>query len=68
VAKVAANEAARRIETSALQLFGGIGFTWEHDLHLWLKRALALMAVDGDTRTLRRELAALVIDGDDVRQ
>jgi alkylation response protein AidB-like acyl-CoA dehydrogenase len=61
VAKAAANEAARRIETSALQLHGGIGFTWEHDLHLWLKRALALQARHGDTRTHRRALAAMVL-------
>ena len=61
VAKAAANDAARRIETSALQLFGGIGFTWEHDLHLWLKRALALQARHGTTRTLRAALAADVL-------
>ena len=37
VAKLVATQAAARIETSALQLHGGIGFTWEHDLHLWLE-------------------------------
>jgi alkylation response protein AidB-like acyl-CoA dehydrogenase len=62
VAKAAANDAARRIEISALQLHGGIGFTWEHDLHLWLKRALALQARHGDARTHRRALAAAVLD------
>lgn len=62
VAKAAANGAACRIETSALQLHGGIGFTWEHDLHLWLKRALALQARHGDTRTHRRALAAAILD------
>lgn len=62
VAKAAANEASRRIETSALQLHGGIGFTWEHDLHLWLKHALALQVLHGDTRTHRRALASTLLD------
>lgn len=61
VAKAAANDAARRIETQTLQVFGGIGFTWEHDLHLWLKRALALQSRHGTTRTLRAALAADVL-------
>ncbi len=65
VAKAAANDAVARIETSALQLHGGIGFTWEHDLHLWLKRALALQTLHGDSRTHRRALAALVLDDPD---
>src|SRR5207248_10229251 len=42
VAKIAANDAAHRANVEALQLHGGIGFTWEHDLHFWLKRGLAL--------------------------
>ena len=32
-------DAARRVMASGLQVHGGIGFTWEHDLHLYLKRA-----------------------------
>ena len=39
VAKVAAAEAGWRVATSSLQVHGGIGFTWEHDLHLFLRRA-----------------------------
>ncbi len=31
-------DASRRIFTSAMQVLGGIGFTWEHDLHLLVKR------------------------------
>jgi 3-oxochol-4-en-24-oyl-CoA dehydrogenase len=45
----------------AIQLFGGIGFTWEHDAHLYLRRAAALSAVvaaagdaDGDVYALAR--------------
>ncbi|MFN2613029.1 MAG: acyl-CoA dehydrogenase family protein [Solirubrobacterales bacterium] len=36
-----AADAAWEVATSALQVFGGIGFTWEHDLQFWLKRARA---------------------------
>jgi alkylation response protein AidB-like acyl-CoA dehydrogenase len=38
-AKAAAGEAARRILKDGAQIHGGIGYTWEHDLHLYLRRA-----------------------------
>jgi alkylation response protein AidB-like acyl-CoA dehydrogenase len=38
-AKVWCSDAARRVMASGLQVHGGIGFTWEHDLHLFLKRS-----------------------------
>ena len=38
-AKVWGADAARRVMASGLQVHGGIGFTWEHDLHLFLKRS-----------------------------
>lgn len=57
VAKAAAGEASRLVNAEALQIHGGIGFTWEHDLHLWLKRGLALETAHGDTRTQRRMIA-----------
>jgi alkylation response protein AidB-like acyl-CoA dehydrogenase len=41
VAKVAAAQGAWRATTAALQVHGGIGFTWEHDCHLLLRRAAA---------------------------
>jgi alkylation response protein AidB-like acyl-CoA dehydrogenase len=41
VAKVAAAQGAWRVTTSALQVHGGIGFTWEHECHLLLRRAAA---------------------------
>jgi alkylation response protein AidB-like acyl-CoA dehydrogenase len=40
-AKAAAGEAARRILKDGAQIHGGIGYTWEHDLHLYLRRATA---------------------------
>ena len=50
VAKAAAGEAARRILKDGIQIHGGIGYTWEHDLHLYLRRATAdeyLLGTDG---------------------
>ena len=57
VAKAYAGDAERRANREALQLHGGIGFTWEHDLHLWLKRGTALEAAWGDADAHRRRIA-----------
>ena len=57
VAKVSANDAGTLVNTEALQCHGGIGFTWEHDLHLWLKRGLALRAAWGTSMEHRAVLA-----------
>jgi alkylation response protein AidB-like acyl-CoA dehydrogenase len=50
--------AAVRITTEALRLFGGIGFTWEHDAHLRLRRATADEYLVGTPYGRRRRLAA----------
>ena len=63
VAKAYASDAAWRVTASSLQVHGGIGFTWEHDLHLWLKRARCGAAYFGDARWHRERVAELVIDG-----
>jgi len=49
VAKAAAGQAARRAVRTGIQLHGGIGYTWEHDLHLFLRRALAAEPLGGNT-------------------
>jgi alkylation response protein AidB-like acyl-CoA dehydrogenase len=41
----------------AIELHGGIGYTWECDLHVYLKRALLNRGVLGDPESLRQELA-----------
>jgi alkylation response protein AidB-like acyl-CoA dehydrogenase len=41
IAKAYATERCARVAGEALQIHGGIGFTWEHDLHLYLRRAKA---------------------------
>jgi alkylation response protein AidB-like acyl-CoA dehydrogenase len=54
VAKLVATEAAYAVTAECIQLFGGIGFTWEHDAHRYFKRATANRLLAGDPVTLRR--------------
>lgn len=56
-AKAYAGDAADRANVEALQLHGGIGFTWEYHLHFWLKRVMGLSVAYGTTTTHRRALA-----------
>jgi alkylation response protein AidB-like acyl-CoA dehydrogenase len=66
VAKAAANDAERFANQNALQLHGGIGFTWEHDLHLWLKRGKALEWQYGDADFHRKRIADWIYSGSEV--
>src|SRR3984957_18083391 len=50
MAKAMASDAATAAARTALQVHGAIGYTWEHDLHLWMKPAWALAAAWGDAR------------------
>jgi alkylation response protein AidB-like acyl-CoA dehydrogenase len=69
-AKVWCADASRRVMASGLQVHGGIGFTWEHDLHLYLKRAQFAQLAYGDAAYHRDQLAtglrAAVLAGDGV--
>jgi alkylation response protein AidB-like acyl-CoA dehydrogenase len=58
IAKSYASDAAYKANYESLQCHGGIGFTWEHDLHLWLKRGKALEMAYGSARWHRERLAA----------
>jgi alkylation response protein AidB-like acyl-CoA dehydrogenase len=51
-----AKSAASRVAGNALQVHGGIGFTWEHDLHLFLRRIKVDEAVDGSVAEHRAAL------------
>ena len=62
-AKAYAGDAAQLANVNALQLHGGIGFTWEYHLHVWLKRVMSLSAAYGTTRVLRRALAEDLLAG-----
>src|SRR5205085_4817547 len=59
-AKVWCSDAARRVMASGLQVHGGIGFTWEHDLHLYLKRCQLDEVSFGDAAFHRERLARLL--------
>ena len=60
VAKSYATGAELKANYESLQCHGGIGFTWEHDLHLWLKRGKALANSYGSARWHRDRLAETV--------
>ena len=48
LAKAYCSEAYFHAAAENIQIHGGIGFTWEHDAHLYLRRALTLSALTGD--------------------
>ena len=62
IAKAYCSEAARLVGNSGIQIHGGIGFTWEHDLHLYYKRAKSSEYLFGDQSHHREQLAKLIID------
>ncbi len=59
-AKIWGCEASKRVMASGLQVHGGIGFTWEHDLHLYLKRAQLDQVSYGPAAYHRDRLAGLL--------
>lgn len=61
MAKAYAAPAAASVADKALALHGAVGFTWEHDLHLFLKRAHTARALFGSAAA-HRELVAVALD------
>ena len=59
MAKAYASDAGWRVCTSSLQVHGGIGFTWEHDLHFYLKRAKTNALMFGTAAEHRERVAGL---------
>jgi alkylation response protein AidB-like acyl-CoA dehydrogenase len=64
MAKAAASEAALATARAALQCHGAIGYSFEHDLHLWMKRAWALAAAWGSAAWHRARVADSILGGD----
>ena len=60
MAKAAASDMARRVAGAGIQLHGGIGMTWEHDLQLYFKRAKASEVAFGDATWHRERVAQLM--------
>jgi alkylation response protein AidB-like acyl-CoA dehydrogenase len=61
VAKAAAGEAAKHCAKDGIQIHGGIGYTWEHDLHLFMRRAFGTEALLGTTGWHHDRLADLLM-------
>jgi alkylation response protein AidB-like acyl-CoA dehydrogenase len=59
MAKARASDAATSVTHDAIQTFGGIGFTWEHDVHFLLKRARVCAQLLGTPAQHRERVAAL---------
>jgi len=60
MAKAAASDMYRKVASAGIQLHGGIGFTWEHDLQLYFKRAKASEVAFGDATWHRERVARLL--------
>jgi alkylation response protein AidB-like acyl-CoA dehydrogenase len=60
MAKAYGSDAYRFVSAEGIQIHGGIGFTWEHDMHLYFKRAKGSEVTFGDA-TWNRELVAQVV-------
>ena len=60
MAKSWCSDASRRVMAAGLQVHGGIGFTWEHDMHLFVKRAQLDQVSFGDAAFHRDRIASLL--------
>lgn len=60
MAKAAAGDCQRLVAKEAIQIHGGTGFTWECDVHLFVKRAMSDAALLGDSRAQRARVADLL--------
>jgi len=65
MAKAYCSDAYREVGNRGIQVHGGIGFTWEHDLQLYYRRAKASETLFGDATFHRERIAALVVDRND---
>jgi len=62
LARAFAADAFPQLGGTAIQVFGGIGFTWEHDIHLYYKRLLTVAQTLGTASDHLEKLATLAID------
>ncbi len=62
IAKLYASDACRTVGNRGIQIHGGMGFTWENDLHLYYRRAKASETMLGDATFHRERLARAIID------
>ncbi len=62
IAQAICSAAFTRVATDTIQVHGGIGFTWEHQAHLYYKRAYTDAALLGSAEEHRARVAELVLD------
>lgn len=62
IAKAYCSDAYREVANRAVQVHGGIGFTWEHDLQLYYKRSKSSETLFGDATFHRERIARLIVD------
>ncbi len=62
VAKAVAGDSARTVRRHCQQVLAGIGFTTEHDLHLYVRRTMVLDALLGDARSLTEEVGRQLLE------
>jgi len=62
MAKAYCSDAYRQVSAEGIQIHGGIGFTWEHDMHLYFKRAKGSEVTFGDATWNRELVAQAVLD------
>jgi len=63
MAKISAGEAALEAARVSLQVHGALGYTWEQDLHVWMRRAWTLDLAWGETAWHRERLASALFEG-----
>jgi alkylation response protein AidB-like acyl-CoA dehydrogenase len=60
MAKAYGSDAYRHVAAEGIQIHGGIGFTWEHDMHVYFKRAKSSEVGFGDAALNREAVARLI--------
>jgi alkylation response protein AidB-like acyl-CoA dehydrogenase len=63
MAKTYASDCYREVGNLGIQVHGGIGFTWDHEIHFYYKRAKASELMFGDALYHRERIARIVMDG-----
>ena len=66
IAKAYCSDAYREVGNRGIQVHGGIGFTWEHDLQLYYKRSKSSETLFGDATFHRERIARIIVDGNAV--
>jgi alkylation response protein AidB-like acyl-CoA dehydrogenase len=64
IAKAYCSDAYRQVANRGVQVHGGLGFTWEHDLQLYYKRSKSSETLFGDATFHRERIAGLIVDKD----